>query len=170
MRKITPIRDTVFLLAALLLLLSGCAGKNVQDLSMVDSSATPDLVSKNFSAYQERTVQWGGLIVGVVDDQSPVLLDILSYPLDSYGNPDESYSATGRFFVELPPGLDPVGYRVGRFVSVVGSIEREMLVATGEVAKRLPVLGRAGIYLWDSRRREGQQVRPVFSFGLGIRL
>lgn len=170
MRKITPIRDTVFLLVALLLLLSGCAGRNVQDLSMVDSSATPDLVSKNFSAYQERTVQWGGLIVGLVADQSPVLLDILSYPLDGYGNPDESYSATGRFFVELPSSLEQRGYRVGRFVSVVGSIEREVLVTTGEVAKRLPVLGQAGIYLWDSRRRERQPVQPVFSFGLGVRL
>ena len=170
MRIIIRIRIVTYLLAALLLLLSGCAGRNVQDLSLVDSSATPDLVSENFSAYQERTVQWGGLIVGVVADQSPVLLDILSYPLDGYGNPDESYSASGRFFVELPPALDPVGYRVGRFVSVVGSIEREMLVTTGEAAKRLPVLGQAGIYLWDSRRRERQQVRPVFSFGLGVRL
>jgi hypothetical protein len=45
-----------------------------------------------------------------------------------------------------------------------------MVVRTGEVEKRLPVLGEAGIYLWDSYRRERQQVRPVFSFGLGVRL
>ena len=170
MRIIIPTRIVTCLLAALLLLLSGCAGRNVQDVSLVDSSATPDLVSKNFSAYHERTVQWGGLIVGVVADQPPVLLDILSYPLDRYGNPDESYSATGRFFVELPASLEQMGYRAGRFVTVVGSIEREMLVRTGEASKRLPVLGQAGVYLWDSYRRERQQVRPVFSFGLGVRL
>jgi len=170
MGRMISTRNMIFLLAVLLLPLSGCGGRNVQDISLVDSSASPDRVRENFSAYLDRTVQWGGLIVGVLSDQSPVLLDILSYPLDSYGNPDENYQATGRFFVELPPSLEPGVYGVGRFVTVVGSIEREMLVRTGEAGNRLPVLGRAGVYLWDSYRRERQQVRPVFSFGVGVRL
>ena len=170
MKRMITIRMAVFSMVALLLLLSGCAGRNVQDISFVDSSAYPEMVRGNFTAYQGRTVQWGGLIVGVVSDRSPVLLDILSYPLDAYGNPEESYTATGRFFVELPASLEQGGYRVGRFVTVVGSIEREMVVQTGEAGNRLPVLGQAGIYLWDSYRRERQQVQPVFSFGLGVRL
>ena len=170
MKRMTPVGISIFWSVVLLFLLPGCAGRNVQDISLVDSSASPEMVRGDYPAHQDRTVQWGGMIIGVLTDQSPVLLDILSYPLDSYGNPQESYTATGRFFVELPSALDQSSYRVGRFVTVVGSIEREMLVQAGVAGYRFPVLGQAGIYLWDSYRRERQQVRPVFSFGLGVRL
>ena len=161
----------VVLLAGLILLLSaGCAGRNVLDVSMVDSSATPEMVRRNFTAYQGRTVQWGGLIVDVINNRSPVLMEILSYPLDRYGNPEESYTATGRFFVELSPGLGQDIFRVGRYITVVGSIVREMEVRAGEAGKRLPVLSLTGVHVWDSYRRERHQARPVFSFGLGVRL
>jgi starvation-inducible outer membrane lipoprotein len=169
-RMLTIMGSPAIWLAASLLLLSGCAGPNVQDISLVDSSASPETVRGNLPAYKDRTVQWGGLIVGIVSDQSPILLDVLSYPLDDFGNPEESNTATGRFFVELPASFAPSEYRVGLFVTVVGSIKREIPVRTGEVENRLPVLGQVGIYLWDTHRRERQQVRPVFSFGLGVRL
>jgi len=151
------------------LLVSGCAVANVQDVSLVDSLASPAVVRENFSYYQGRMVQWGGVIVGISRGPSVTSLDILSYPLQNNGNPDERHTATGRFLIELPPSTATGSYQSGRYVSVVGTIKNEVISRIGQAEQRLPVLVDAHIHLWDRNRREEQRVRPVLGFGVGVR-
>jgi len=165
----TTMKSVLLLFASLLpLVLAGCAIQSPLDLSAVDSSATPEQVRDDFENYRGRNVNWGGLVVSRngVEEAQP-LLEILSYPLRSPGNPAENNRPTGLFLFSYGGSQDLSSYQPGRFVTVVGEIA-ELVSGDGPGIPPLPMIKGDKAYIWGNTFNNDYS-RADFGLGLGYR-
>lgn len=144
-------QGTIVFLAALGMLLSGCATQVSEriarapaiDISVADARADID-------AHVGETVRWGGTIIAADNEAEESRLEIVARPLRRDGRPQDVDSSPGRFIALFDGFLDPAIFMEGRDVTVFGTLEGERMGHIGEREYRYPVVRVLEYQLWRS--------------------
>jgi outer membrane lipoprotein len=159
------VKQNITLIIATLLLTS-CAVEPVFDMQDVDSSIAPQNVESNFSSVHGKTTIWGGLILSGKNLVDHTQLEVLAYPIDERGIPNRSGIPQGRFFARQNGYLEISEYNQGRYVTVVGPIEKLQGGKIDETDYQYPVIDVEQIHLWPKRDPNISQTQ--FRFGIGV--
>ncbi|WJG08208.1 Slp family lipoprotein [Aliiglaciecola sp. LCG003] len=136
------------------ILLSGCVSvpesvqvdKNVELLSYEKASADPE-------GNLDKMARWGGVIAQIENLPDATMLEILHYPLRTYGRPIISDQSIGRFRVYVDGFLDPMVFQKGRAVTVAGKLIGVEEGTVGEHKYVFPTLQSTGYHLWKEIER-----------------
>ncbi|WP_082633188.1 Slp family lipoprotein [Lacimicrobium alkaliphilum] len=112
-------------------------------LSYQQVSASPEQTSGN-------KVRWGGVIARVDNLKENTRLEMLYYPLKSYGRPVTSDESAGRFRVYIDGFLDPMVYKTGRLLTVIGEVGGSESGTVGEHEYVFPVINASGYHMWKN--------------------
>ncbi|MCX7067202.1 MAG: Slp family lipoprotein [Methylococcales bacterium] len=132
----------------LYLLLVGCSSlpptiENPPALDLAYSYATQDP-----ARYKNVPVRWGGVIAEVETEQNESFLQVLLYPLNSYGRPLLDEQPQGRFVVKSTKFLDPLVYAKNSEITVAGSLSGNVNRIIGKKTMSLPLVLSTTLYLW----------------------
>lgn len=137
-----------YILLISLLLLSGCSAlPSVFSDARIKDVAYAQVLA-DAESYTNTMVRWGGVIIGLENEESQNTLKVMSYPLDYYGRPDIDSESEGYFVIKSPERLDPEQYTAGRELVAVGVIEGKTVPSPGHDSIGLPVIKASGIHLW----------------------
>ncbi|WP_291510555.1 Slp family lipoprotein [Acidithiobacillus sp.] len=102
------------------------------------------------AATSTQVLRWGGTIIGSSKVSGETCLTVLSYPLDRLGKPQIGGDTgdSGRFIACTSAALDPVRYRKGRQITVIGYLRGIRIQMIGEHPYRYPLLQASTLYLW----------------------
>jgi len=129
------------------LLLSACS-------NIPEKLAVPD--GTNLANYSTENViegeqaRWGGIIAKVENLPNKTRLEIVNFDLRNSLRPKQSNETKGRFRVYSDQLLDPMIYKVGKSITVLGVISAREQGKIGEHEYAFPVLQAKGIQLWKN--------------------
>lgn len=120
--------------------------------------------------YENSPVRWGGKIVSVNNDNQQSLLQIVHFPLNSYGKPIIGKVSQGRFLVQTARFLDPEIYKVGRLATFSGVLLTEQTRLVDKKTLYLPVVEMRESHLWLQQPKirpyyHDQFLYPYYSYG-----
>ncbi|MDP2901775.1 MAG: Slp family lipoprotein [Methylovulum sp.] len=118
----------------------------IQDAPLYDISYSQAV--QNIANYRESPVRWGGMIVDVENEQDYTLVQVLYYPLNSYGRPLTDQANEGRFVIKSPEFLDPAVYAKNTAITVAGTLKGDIERTVGKKIMRLPLISTTVIYQW----------------------
>jgi len=150
------------LVAAVFLLLSGCAHVISQESrALVDPAITFSSLRAAPDAHAGKYVLLGGVIAGVQNEKDGSRLEVVQTPLDSDDLPEEtSHSSGGRFLALSPSFLDPMVYKQGRRVTLVGQVEGKRDLPIDQVQYTYPVVLIREIHVWKKSEIETPYYPP----------
>ena len=131
------------------MLLSACSGllpSAVRDVPVTDVSYRQ--ASRDLNHYKDTSVRWGGVIIEVDNEENFTLVQVLSYPLDYFGEPKLNKPAEGRFVIKSTKFLDPAVYAKNREITVAGKLEGDIQRMIEKKTMLLPLLASSALYLW----------------------
>lgn len=152
------------LTVALLAGLAACASGPRFDTSDVETGVTPRQAVAESERLQGRTVLWAGVVIDSTNLADATRLEVLAYPLDTDQGPDLDREPVGRFLVRRSGYLEPVDYRTGRAVTILGRLAGTRSGKVGEAPYDYPVVEAARIHLWPAGGRGASR----FHFGVGV--
>lgn len=131
------------------LFLSACSNlpPEIQDPPALDISYQE--AAANIAKYKNAPVRWGGKIVEVENEPSYSAIQVLWYPLGSYGRPDLDEPNQGRFVIKHPEFLDPAVYKKDTAITVAGMLEGDTERTIGNKSLRLPLVTAKQIHVWQ---------------------
>jgi len=106
--------------------------------------------ARSIAHYKDAPVRWGGIVIDVENEQNFSLIQILYYPLNSYGRPQLDKPSGGRFLIKSPEFLDPAVYTKDTEITVAGTLKGEIERAVGNKTLRLPLISTTVIHLWPT--------------------
>lgn len=132
----------------LCLLLSACSSlpptiENPPAFDLAYSYATQDP-----ARYKNMPVRWGGVIAEVDNEQNASLVQVLSYPLNSYGRPMLDEKPQGRFVVKSTQFLDPLVYSKNSEITIAGTLTGAIDRTIGKKTMTLPLVSATTLYVW----------------------
>lgn len=133
------------------LILTACTNlpPNIADPPAFDLSYVEAIT--NINKFKNAPVRWGGTIVDVENEPSYSAIQILVYPLGSYGRPDVDEPSQGRFVVKSAEFLDPAVYTKNTSITVAGILDGDTERKVGNKALRLPLVVAKNIHLWPEQ-------------------
>ena len=136
------------LLLIFISLVSACSNlpPAIEDPPLYDISYSQAI--RNISQFKEAPVRWGGVVIDVENEQNFSLVQILYYPLNSYGRPRLDKQNEGRFLIKSPQFLDPAVYTKDTEITVAGTLKGDIERKVGNKTLRLPLISSTVIYLW----------------------
>ncbi len=142
---------------ALAALLQACASQPPSAIQFADALAVSVAeVRAQPRRYAGERVRWGGEVLGVRNLKRHSWLEVLARPLYSLGEPMPERPAEGRFLVKADGFLDPMEYKKGESVTVVGRLSALRNRNVGQYEYAYPVVSAESLYLWP---REARPVR-----------
>ena len=112
------------LLTLLTLALGGCAHvMSESGLKLADRSVPYVEVKNNPEKLAGKVILLGGIIAGTKSSGDVIMLEVAQLELFNNGVPDEFSPSGGRFLAVSSDLLDPVIYRPGKFVTIIGEIK-----------------------------------------------
>ena len=142
----------VKLLSIMLVLMAcvGCAANPAASLSqaLVDDVSLTQARSAA-DAYTGSTVRWGGVVTDVENKADKTWVFVVGHELRDDEKPITDSASEGRFIASFDGFVDPLVYKSGRPLTVVGSIEGSTVRAIGEYDYRFPVVAVRDSYLWE---------------------
>lgn len=150
----------------LFLALAACASSPLK-LDGVDRALNPAMVGSEHPNIGKRVV-WGGMIIKTQPLKENTQVEILAFPVDSYGEPDRNAASLGRFLILHKGFLEPAEFAAGRWVSAVGVVGESKSGKVGEADYNFPVIQAEQLHLWPESSRSDSNTR--FHFGIGIQL
>lgn len=133
--------ETVLLVAGLTLV--GCAAP-------IPPPSGPTPAEVRASGITRSEVHWGGQIVKVDNQRDRTLIEVLSLPLDSHGEPRTDQRPQGRFIVDKSGFLEPNEYAPGSLIEVRGRLDGFADGKVGDSPYRYPVVVGERLKLWAS--------------------
>ena len=148
---------------SLVVLLTSCASTKPQpqggDLTLTDTS--PDEVRQ--SSATGSAVRWGGTITGIKNlEDGTTSVELVSRPLQKNGRPIRNDKTEGRFIADTSEFLDPAIIKVGRDLTVVGTVSDVREGKVGEATYQFPVVTVDDYRYWNARSRRSQAYYPSF--------
>lgn len=136
------------------LLLAGCVGFPEQ-LEVADPNS---LVSYQQAASKTeqvtgQTIRWGGAIAKIDNKEKSTVLEMVYYPLTSYGRPVSDEESMGRYRVHVNGFMDPMVYQVGRLMTFTGKLKGVEEGLVGEHKYVFPSVEGDSYYLWKKLQR-----------------
>ena len=117
-------------------------------LALVDPSIHYADIKRNPEALAGKNVLVGGIIAGVRSSGDVLQLEVAQLELSANGVPDESSSSTGRFLAVSGELLDPLFYRPGTFVTIIGEIKGQRVQKLEGADYRYPLISAKEIRLF----------------------
>lgn len=144
---------------ALLAVCIGCAGKPASSISLaaVDAVSLAQ-VHGDGDAYQGTTVRWGGVITEVDNKAESTWIFLVEYELRNNERPVTDGASDGRFVARFNGFVDPLVYKVGWPLTVLGRIDGSLQRAIGEYQYRFPIVAVRDSHLWA----ETVKVQPFY--------
>jgi len=132
------------------LFLSGCAHVvSEKSLSLVDARITFEELKRSPDSFIGKYVLLGGTIAGVRNQKKGGELEVLQAPLDSSDEPEVPGYSGGRFLVASPDFLDPLVYKTGRRITVVGEVKGKATRTIDEMEYVYPLVAAVEIHLFE---------------------
>ena len=129
------------LLVSLMALLGGCAHvMSEAGLKLADRSLVYADLKKNPEMLAGKTVLIGGIIAGTQSSGDVIMLEVAQLELFNNGVPDESSPSGGRFLAVSSELIDPVIYRPGKLVTIIGEIRGKKVQKLESVDYPYPLL------------------------------
>lgn len=152
-------------LLALCLSLTACSTlpPAIEDPPAVDISYSQ--ASGDAARYRGASVRWGGVIIDGLNEQSFSRLQVMAYPLNSYGRPVRDKPPQGRFYVYSSEFLDPAVYAKGKEITAAGLLNGDEELMIGKKPLRLPKLNATTLYLWPEYDRSSYYYNRGFGPG-----
>ena len=126
---------------ALIGILGGCAHvMSEPGLATADRSIKYADIRKSPEALAGKIVLVGGIIADISSSGDVMQLEVAQLDLMSNGVPDEESISAGRFLVVSGELLDPLFYRPGSLVTVIGEIKGQKVQKLGGADYRYPLL------------------------------
>ncbi len=138
------------LLSICLLLLSACSNlpTAIENPPLYDISYSE--ATRNIAHFKNAPVRWGGVIIDVENEQNFSLVQVLYYPLGSYGRPKLDKPNEGRFLFKSNDFLDPAVYKKDTEITVAGTLNGDIERKVGNKTLRLPLILSTVIHLWPA--------------------
>lgn len=137
---------------AIFLLLAVCAGCANNPASSISQAVVDDVslarVRDDTDAYLGSTVRWGGVVSAVENKADETWIFLVERALKDNEKPITDGHSDGRFIASFSGFIDPLVYKPGRPLTVVGSIEGSTLRAIGEYDYRFPLVAVRDSHLW----------------------
>lgn len=140
-------------LIAASMLLAGCAARIPESLSVADEQILVafDAVKTAPAEHQDVHVRWGGTIAQVTNFNDYSMIEIVEFELKSNTRPNVTDNSRGRFRAYVKGFIDPMVYKPGRVVTVLGIVKGEELGQVGEYAYRFAAVTANSVFLWKER-------------------
>lgn len=139
------------LLLTVVLTLSACALQPPEVLQP-DSLSTVTVAqvrAAGAGALTGSVVRWGGVISDVENLSDRTLVEVVSYPLAEDARPETDVASDGRFIASFNGFVEPLMYKTGAELTVVGSVAKEAIIRPiGDYEYSFPVVNVTGVYLW----------------------
>lgn len=149
------------LIIALSFFMAGCAHvMSEQSLKLADRRITFEELKSAPESYVGKYVLLGGTIAGVKNAREGGELEVVQSPLDSTGMPEETNYSAGRFIVTSSKFLDPLVYKSGRRVTVVGEVKGKKSRMIDEAKYTYPVVAEVELRLWEKYETERYYYNP----------
>ena len=141
-------------------ILGGCAHvMSEPGLALADRSVSYADIRLNTDVLAGKNVLIGGVIVGTISSGDVLQLEVAQLELLSNGVPDEASHSGGRFLVVSGELLDPVFYRPGLLVTVIGEIKGQRTQKLEGADYRYPLVSAKEIRLF--RASDLSPMRPA---------
>ena len=138
------------LLSICLLLLSACSNlpPAIENPPLYDISYSE--ATRNITHFKDAPVRWGGVIIDIENEQNFSLVQVLYYPLGSYGRPELDKPNEGRFLFKSTDFLDPAVYKKDTEITIAGTLKDDIERKVGNKTLRLPLISATVIHLWPA--------------------
>ena len=134
---------------ALIVVLGGCAHvMSEAGLALADRSIPYADIKRNPEALAGKNVLVGGIIAATRSSGDVLQLEVAQLELHVNGVPDESSTSAGRFLVVSGELLDPLFYRPGTLVTVIGEIKGQKVQKLEGADYRYPLVSAKEIRLF----------------------
>jgi len=141
------VKCTVFLL--LLTICVGCASKPASSISQaVVDEVTLTQARSAGDAYLGSIVRWGGIVTEVENKADKTWVFLVGRALRDDEKPISDSPSEGRFIASFDGFIDPLVYKAGRPLTVVGSIEGSTVRPIGEYDYQFPIVTVRDSHLW----------------------
>ena len=138
------------IIVLVLLVGSGCAANPALSISQaVVDDVTLTQARSAADAYTGSTVRWGGVVTEVENKADKTWVFVVGRELRDDEKPITDGDSEGRFIASFDGFVDPLVYKSGRPLTVVGGIEGSTVRAIGEYDYRFPVVAVRDSYLWE---------------------
>ena len=135
---------------ALLMVLTACSTlpPSINDAPQPDIQLQQHLITDAIG----KQVRWGGRIIEVDNDEEDTRIQVLAFPLNSFGRPDSNQDSLGRFMIYSKGFLDPEVYKVDRYITVFGTILQQHTIQVGKKNLALPMVEMNEHHIWKQER------------------
>lgn len=148
------------------LMLTGCATfpESIQ-LDDDDTLLGYERASAQPKKSEGGTVRWGGVVANVSNLPDATVLEMVYYPLKSYGRPIIGDESMGRFRVYVDGFLDPMVFQTGRSVTLVGEYIGTEEGSVGEHRYVFPTVKASSYHLWKEVDRVEVSSLYIWPYG-----
>lgn len=105
-----------------------------------------------------QSARWGGVIADVRNGKDFTIIEMVNFPLKSWGRPIVKDQTNGRYLVLIDGFVDPAVYKKGRSLTVLGTLEAPQKGKIGEYTYLYPVIKASGYHLWE---KEVEQLAEI---------
>lgn len=143
---------TKYWLVSCVLLCTACVSVP-EKLVLPDNTNTVTFTNAKSEAVIGQKARWGGVIAAVKNNADTTMLEIVNFPLTANLRPKKGDNTLGRFRLYFNGLLDPIIYKQGRSITVVGTVSALESGKIGEHEYQFPVLKDASVHLWKKVER-----------------
>lgn len=155
-------RSLTVCMFALIGILGGCSHvMSPEKLALVDRSIPYTDIKKNPEALAGKHVLVGGIIAETRSNGDVMQLEVAQLELLDNGVPDDRSPSAGRFLAVSGELLDPLFYRPGMLVTVIGEIKGQKVQKFEGADYRYPLISAKEIRLFRASDPSfGRQANP----------
>lgn len=148
-----------------LLFLSACSTipeqvRIADDVSLISYDDAKAGVGVN----NQMNARWGGVIAAIENKKEFTVIEVVNIDLTSNAKPKNIDESSGRYRLYYKGLLDPVIFKPGKKLTVIGKVAEPETGKIGEQAYLFPVLMASGIHLWKDVERVDVRVEHSSAF------
>ncbi|NJD90407.1 MAG: hypothetical protein FIA91_02655 [Geobacter sp.] len=132
-----------------------------QTRKMINTDASFKAVKAAPENYIGKTIMLGGRIANVTNSADGSYLEIVQFDLTSSSFPEDSFLSYGRFLAATESFLDPLVFRRGALISLVGEIKGKKSQRLENMDYTYPLLQMRDWYLWKGSTGDFNCKYPV---------
>lgn len=138
------------LIAAAMLTLAGCSTfPDSLQTANEDALVTYNTAANNPDQVVGQQARWGGVIADVSNGEDFTVIEMVHFPLKSWGRPTVGDDTQGRFLALIKGFVDPEIYKQGRSLTVLGTFKGTRDGKIDDYTYRYPVIEVSGYHLWQ---------------------
>lgn len=140
-----------------ILFLSACATQTSSIHQAPANDTDLQTVLNDPQAHLQTPVRWGGAVASLRNHADHAEVTIVAFPLTSRGKPITTENSAGRFVVTTDRFLDPLIYKTGALVTVLGTLSEVKTLTVDEKTLTAPVLTLTDARVWPDNYADRQR-------------